>query len=1061
MSDYSKQESENIFLRLSDFFIKQPLIKWVALTFLLLVAASLIPKLQRYSLPRVDLKEVVLTTVYAGASPEEIETEVTHPIEEEIDSVNGIEKYSSTSAENLSTIHIYIDKNIKDVEKVKTDLRSAIDRAELPNDAEDPIFSEIKIDNIPILEIGFTSERLSPLQLSEQVRDLRKKILRLPKVARVEEEGVPEKEMHVLLDKDKLIKRKISILEVVDAIDQAKKKLFSGGLSKSSQQLNIITTSIFETPDQVEDLIVRATGLEDQGVVIRVKDIAKVEWGIKEQTKLYHYNGIEGMGLRVVKKSEADVINAVDEVVAFIDGSKSELEKMGIEIHYHSDDAFDTRNKLSIVYQNMFIGLFLILAILALFLSKVIALWTALAVPVVMLIGLGLASFFGVSINAISLCGVIVATGILVDDAIVVGESIFYHRQNGYSPFESSMIGLRKVVQPVFFSVLTTVVGFMSITFVEGDIGDFSIEIPIMVSLILFGSLVEAFFFLPSNLAHVGLHTSVPPGEKFLDVLSLFYKKTLRMMLRRPFISLGIAGLFLVLGGFLALSVSRFNLFPDEQAFFMQFNGEFEGGDTLQYSDDQIKKIEEILQSLPPGVVRSYKTKVGGLFKNEWEIDVLLTPYYERELKAIDVKNYFFEEIEKNKEELNISLIDYRIDDGGPPSGKPIEIIVVSDNDQKREDIFKEIKNDFKDLGLYDIYSNLRETREELTVHPKESAYFVGLFPEKVAVVLRAAFEGVVAEKINIEDEKIDLRVKLDRDTINFDDPLKDIMFLNFLGQYIPVKNFVDLRSENSHLVINHRDGVKENTITARFDQSKITALQIYKLMQEKYQAIDEANRDLEIIIGGKAEKSSSTFISLLIAVAISIFGIYVLLVFQFRSLSQPFIVSLAIPFGIVGLLLMLSVQGYTVSVIAMIGIIGFGGVVVNASIVMIDFINRLLNDRAKELVDNGEKHRLDENGESAFLHEDYENAIVEGAVLRLRPIFITTFTTLGGLAPTAYGFIGNTDQTIAPIAMAMMWGLIFGTSAGLYVTPLFYLINERVVSFFSRLFGRLKRKAS
>lgn len=1053
MSDYSNQENENIFLRISDFFIRQPLVKWVVLTFLLLVVGAHIPELQRYSLPRVDLKEVVLTTVYPGASPEEIETEVTHPIEEEIDSVNGIEKYSSTSAENLSTIHIYIDKNIKDVEKVKTDLRSAIDRAELPSDAENPVFSEIKIDNIPILEIGFTSDSLSPLELSQEVRDLRKKILRLPKVARVEEEGVPNKEMHVLLDKDKLLKRKISILEVVDAIDQAKKKLFSGGLSEVNQQLNIITTSTFQTPKQVEDLIVRATGLEGQGVIIRVKDIAQVKWAVRERTHLYHYNGIEGMGLKVVKKSEADVINAVDDVVAFIDANRSDLEKRGVKIHYHLDDAFDTRNKLSIVYQNMAIGLVLVLAILALFLSKVIALWTALAVPVVMLLGLGLASFLEVSINAISLCGVIVAMGILVDDAIVVGESIFYHRQQGYDAFESSMLGLKKVVQPVFFSVLTTVVGFMSMIFIEGDIGDFAIEIPIMVSFILFGSLIESFFFLPSNLAHVGLHTSTPPGEKLLDMLSLFYKKTLRTMLRRPFISLGIAGLFLVLGGFLALNVSRFNLFPDEQAFFIKFNGEFEGGDTLSYSDKQIKKVEEILDSLPDGVVRSYKTKVGGLFKNEWEIDVLLSPYYERELKAVDVKDYFFQEVEKRKDELNISLLDYNIDDGGPPSGKPIEIIVVSDDDEKRKEIFDEIKNDFKELGLYDIYSNLRETREELTVRPKESAYFVGLFPEKVASVLRAAFEGLVAEKININDEKIDLRVKLARDTVDFKDPLKGIMFLNYMGQYVSVKDFVDLKKENSNLVINHRDGVKENTITARFDQNKITALQIYKLMQEKYQPIAEANRDLEIIVGGKAEKSSSTFISLLIAVAISVLGIYMLLVFQFRSLSQPFIVSLAIPFGIVGLLLMLSVQGYTVSVIAMIGIIGFGGVVVNASIVMIDFINRLLVERSKE--------DSSQSDDSAFLHEQYENAIVEGAVLRLRPIFITTFTTLGGLAPTAYGFIGNTDQTIAPIAMAMMWGLIFGTSAGLYVTPLFYLINERVVAFFSKLFGQSEKKKS
>ena len=1031
------------------------MLKWVLIIILVVASGVKIPDLDRYALPPVDLKRVNIVTIYSGFSPEEVEADVTTPIEESLETVSGIDKYTSKSRENLSFISIDLDSEANDLEQVKTDIRNAIDKVSLPAEAETPDFREIKIDRLPILELGFISENLSLLELLEEVKNIQKQFQRIPGVSVVESLGLPDKEMHVLLNRQEMFEKKISVLEVINAIKTSKKRLFAGDLSEGNKVLNIITKSDFDTPQQVGNIIVRASGVANQGVIIRLKDIADVKWAIQDRSSLYRFKGMDGIGLQIEKKANADVIETVDRVKDFLEKKIPELNASGIEVVFHKDSSLSTRTKLSIVYQNLLAGLFLILLVLILFLNPKIAAFTALAVPFSVVLALGVASLLEVSINNVSLCGIIVALGILVDNAIVVGESIFYQRQQKISPIESSRKGLRLVAKPVTFAVLTTVIGFMALLLVEGNIGEFSYEIPIVVFLMLMISLMDSVFFLPSHLSMVSLAQRKPLAHNFLNRLSKLYEKSLTFILKKFYLSLSLSIVFLILGGAIGAYFSKFILFPNDQATDMSFKGEFAGGEGLDFTLGKVIKIEEFLNQIPEGTIDSYRTKVGGDFNNVWSIDITLSPFFEREMKAIDVKDFLFKKIEASKDELQLTLLDYFIDGGGPPSGKPIEIVVISNNEEKRKNIIGGIKEDFEKLGLFEIDSNLRETRNEWVIEPNAEAYYASLSPETIATTFRAAYEGLLVEKVTEKNKSLDIRVKFDPKYVNFQKPLDGITARNNFGEYVPLKDVVDFYPTQSSVMINHRDGVRQNTIDARFDESKTSVLQIYKQMQKKYSSISEKDSEVSILIGGEAEEASSTFNSLIFSLMISIMAIYALLTFQFNRISQPLMVISSIPFGTVGLLIIFALHGKPVSAVAMIGVIGFGGVVINASIIMVDFINRMIQEKSKEYQLKMGGEVVHHDGIRGIPKDDYEKLIVKGAVARLRPIFITTLTTLGGIGPTAYGLIGNTDSFIGPIALAMMWGLTFGTISCLFVIPMFYYLIERWKKLFLKFVGR------
>lgn len=1032
-------------LKITRFLIDRPLITRIILSFFLISAVVSVFKLQRQAYPRVDYQQMRITTIYPGASPEDVELNVTVKLEEALKELEGIEKYVSDSLENLSIITVFIDPNAEDKEKIKSEIRRVIDTVtDLPEEVEKrPNIEEEKVDNMPIYEIALSMQNGNESTLNYHIKRLKKKLLELNTVSRVNESGVQDKEIKILLNKDKMKKKAVTFYEVIQAIKKTKLRVSGGTIESYTLEKGIVTFSEFSKPGDIENIIIRSGGIG--GNKIRIKDVGRVEEGFEKEHVINKYNGKVGLSLWVLKKSTVDVIKTVNDIKKVIEDYKKMNSDEGLEFFSTWDASIETKNRLFIVYTNAILGFIFVLIILFLFLDKKVAVWTAVGIPFSIAGTIILLPFFNVTINSVSLLGFVVVLGMLVDDAIIISESIYSARENGMPPIEASIFGLKSVVKPVIATIVTTIIAFLPLYFLPGLTGDFALEIPTVVIIMLTISLLEAIFMLPAHLAHIKERDinkySIPVGQRFLNWLGYKYEKILVNALRHRYRSLLFLILFLVIGGVVTIFITRFTLYPLDQAYDIWISGETPRGNNLEYTLKETKKIEAIIDDLPKDIVYSYKTHAGSKYNtlftgeiyssNYFYIKLTLIPATKRKMSAEEVRDNIKSEIAKRKIDV-FSALDFFIDSGGPPLGKPLEIMISGNDNEKREELINRIINDLKNFPVTDIDTNLKKGKEELRILPKyDKLAEAQLDVSSIAQTIRTAFDGEIVAHFQTPEEEIPFRVMLDEESKSFIDPLNGLYVRNGYGSLVSIKNFIYQTEYTAPQTIYHYNGERTNMITANLDREKTTAKKIYDELSKRYKNIEKEYYGFKIRLGGEAEESFKTFFNLLILLIIAILAIYFLLVMQFNSFTQPIMMILSIPFGLFGITIAFGLQFTDLSMLAMVGVIGFTGVVVNDSLIMVHFIN----DKRK----NGK----DKN--------NFINTIIEGAKLRLRPIVMTTLTTVVALFPTAYGIIGGIDSFVSPMVMAMMWGLMVGTIATLIVIPVLYLINEDIRGVFKK----------
>lgn len=1023
----------------AQFFIDRPLIKWIALLLVCVGFVFSARNLKRYSFPQVDLKQLVITTVAPGWSPKEIDIDVTQAIEKELDSVNGIEKYTSLSRENISRVEVFIDDE-SDIESVKREIRTAVDRVvSLPESVKNrPYIFEVKSENFGAFEFGMYSKSGDLLNVKEHLVQLKKRLQRLPGIARINEINVPEKEIQILLDRDKLRNSTVAMSDVFDAIRTSKKRLFAGKVGSQQNVKNITTYSEFETPERIGSIIVRSTstGLDD-GTILRIQDLGDVRWELSdEENTLTRYNGYMGFGLEIIKLASYDVIDMVDSVYATIESFEQEISDSDIGIIVLGDESFETRTRLKTVFLSALLGIFLVFVTLIVFLNFRIAFFTALSVPIALFFTFILMYIFNISINSLSLMGIIITIGIIVDGAVIVSERIYVYREQGLGPVEASVQGLKSILVPLLLSETTTFVAFSAMFFFPGVLGLFIVEIPIIVTLMLVGSLLEAGIFLPSHIASHPTASKKAIGDAFVQKLRNLYVLTLKKILHRPYVSLVSIFTGFTLIGILCFNFFIFALFPLEQAFFIEINGEVEENASLYKTEERVRQLEDIITTLPAGVIKSYKSTIGGFIESKFSISLILSPFDDRDMTITEVKDYIFAKVLER--DITFISLDFSIDTGGPPSGKPVEINVYGENEEERKVLIEEIERDLKELGLSEVNSNLRTSRLENQVIPKDRAYFAKVQPIAIAETLRAAFQGILIADVHTEDQKVEIRVRLDKQSIDYENPIQDLYVRNSLGQYIDIEDIVRLETKSSTAAIYRQNGEAINTISGHFNLEKTSSQEVYKKLSVLYSDISERYPGLWLEIGGEAEETADTFITMVTIFTLSILAIYLLFVIQFNRLTQPFIVVFAIPIGTLGCIAFLILHGAVFSLFSLMGIIGFGGLVVNVSMILVEFINRRKVEREadfKKVASNFGVSR------KRLLKE----VILSGSKDRFRPVFITSISTFAGLAPAAYGFGLSLDHFISPIALAIMWGIFFGTLGSLYIIPLMYYINEQL----------------
>ncbi len=1025
------------------FFIKRPKLVNLVLLFVLLMGVLALTNLNKQGYPSVDYGYVSISTIYPGASPEDVELKVTNKIEEKLKGVDGIKELNSRSMESYSIIAIQLDDSV-DTAKTKAEIKKAVDQVDnLPaNIKNKPLVVEINTDAIPLIEVAIIGDADYGLK-RKYAKALEDKFKANSVVGSVYKYGYLKKEVKIEVDQNKLISHYVSLGEVMAGISAHNFRMSVGDLKSKNDEKKLIVMSEFDALENVGDVIVRS---DFQGNRIVVSNVAKIVEGYEKPELETSTNGNKSINLLVKKKPQADVIKASKEIKTILADFQKTLPS-NIQAIQVVDYSTETKDLLNLVISNAYMGFALVILVLLLLLNFKIAFWVALGIPVSILFSLALFPYFGLTINFITLTGIIIVLGMVVDDAIIIGENIYHYREQGLPPIEAAIKGTEEVLWPVVATVLTTVIVFLPMLFMKGIMGKFMVQLPIAVSLILLASLLESIFLLPSHIASIKVKKKEANKLTFMNRVENGYEKVVLFTIHHKYkVALSFILIF-IFSIFIMFTSIKFRLFPSDDGLYAYIMYDTKQGTSLEETAKLSTQLEEKLKPYIGKYIASVVSTVGqripdvadygGNYQAGFVGNIMLhlTPMSGRDITSTEIVKRIKKDFESVKGFTSI-VVDVVSD--GPPLGKPITITLVSDNDAVRNKITEQVKKILaNEPGIFDIDDNESKGKKRIDISFDYGLMSrLGLNAASVANTIRAAYDGVVVTELRADGEDVDFRVILNEKSRYSSSPLKSssindvnaLTVMNNQGKLIPLGQFISTKEREDKLKINHYEGIRSISIFADIDLEKLTSYEINKKLKDILVPLEKENPDLRIIFGGEEKDTEEAMSSLYSALILALVGIYFILVVLFNSFTQPFLVMTAIPFSLSGVIFTFFLHNQPFSFASMIGVIGLTGVVVNDSLVMISFLNQ----------------KKQEEGVTP-------EKMAESAKRRLRPILLTSITTAAGLFPTAYGF-GGDNPFIVPLMLAIAWGLVFATLITLLLIPSLYVIQHNFNVRFKRI---------
>jgi len=995
--------------------------------------------LRREAFPPIALNIVTVVTPFRGASAEKVEKLVTVPLEKELKEVENIEEILSSSDDGLSTILIRVESDVRTMQKVVNDIQRAVDRVtDLPEDVTDrPIVTEITMAKMPVIKISLSGdvEESTLRQYADELRDILSDIEGVSTVAR---SGWRDEEFWVESDIESMLDYNISFSELAESLRLQNVDIPGGKFEYRGKEYLVKVKGELETKENIENTVIRS---DDLGNLVRVKDVAIVKESFSEEEKITKVFGIRSIVLTVIKRETGDIIKIVDAVRKEIKKFKKKIPEK-LRIATFNDISYYVNRRLSVLSTNGVIGFIFVLILLFLFLKPVSAVMTALGIPISFLITFMVMNYFGLTINLLTLMGLIIVLGIVVDDGIIIAENSYRYIEQGIHPREAVVKGAGEVARPVIVTVLTSIVAFSPLLFMRGMIGSFAKYVPFIIIIALAASITEAFVILPSHLADfarpVRRHSGKEKGKWFRWVLNK-YTFILRKAINNRYKVL-LSVVILLIGSFL---LARFFvpliLFPAtaDEVFMIRLEGRPDV--SLEKTNILISNVEKIVEGIPVTCLDAYETFVGKIGEegaydpaaksgsNFAQINVYLTSACTRKETAQNIIEGLRPKIESLTAELKpqgVEKIYFERLTSGPPVGSAIDARIVGEEFGTLKKITDRIKTLISKIdGVVDVADNYNLGAEEIQVIIDEKqAQRAFLSNSQIAFAIRAAFSGVVATTIKRETAEKEIRVLVRLPEQQKSDPtiFDRIVVANRFNNLIPLKKVASLNYTRRLRSIKHVDGKRFISVTADVDTKKITSLEANKRVEEEFKDIPVEYPGNSLAFSGERKETMDSVRSLVKAFLIAAILIYLILATQFNSLIQPFVVMFTIPFGLIGVLIALVIHREPLSFLAMVGFIGLAGVVVNDSIVLVDFVNK-------------RRERM-----------SIQDAVIEAARLRFRPIILTTLTTVCGIATVAYG-IGGLDPFLRPMALAISWGLMFSTCLTLIVIPCFYFISQDI----------------
>ena len=1001
--------------------------------------------------PEFDLDMITVSVPYPGANPTEVEQGILLAVEEAVQGIDGVKEVNATAREGAGTVTIEILEGA-DADKVLSDVKNAVDRiTSLPEDAERPVISQVSMQQQVVSAIVYGD--IPDEDLRQLAEGMRRDLLALDGITQVELDNVKSREIAVEVPAENLRAYGLTLQQVATAIQAGSVDLSSGSVRTSGGDVLIRTTEKRETGDEFGDITILAAAT---GTRVRLSDIATIRDGFEDTDNETRFNGKPAIRINVYRIGDQTPTDVATAAKTYIASRQDDLPQ-GVGLALWDDRSEILEERMDLLLRNAALGLVLVFVVLGMFLELRLAFWVMLGIPISFMGALLLMPIFGVSINMISLFAFIVVLGIVVDDAIVVGENIYHNRTIGMPRVRAAIEGVKQVSMPVVFAVLTSVAAFVPLLFVPGTMGKVFIVIPIVVISVLGWSLVESLFILPAHLAHS--KKSTPGGvmafiRKYQKRVSLGldnfvgtkYRRFVEQTTARRYTTLAVGiALLLVVGGFLGGGHMRFTFFPKVEGDNIRVSVALPAGapvtETQAVSRQVLEALDRVMvrhggaEALSRGVYTEIGSggSGGGHFSagaasggNLFNVAVRLIKASERSISAAQITQEWREEL-GTPPGIETMTFNYNT---GPASDAAMTILLRHADTDVLERAAEDLAQRMSTYeGVFDIDSGVANGKAQLDLRLKPAGRALGLTERDMARQIRNAFSGAEALRQQRGRDEVRVVVRLPEEDRRRLHTFEQLRLRTPAGTELPLEQVAEVTPGRAYTVISRRNGVRELSVTGDVNESVSNANQIVRRIQrDDLPALMAEYPGLSYALGGMQQDQAESMSSLVLGFAAALLAIYALLAIPLGSYVQPLIIMSAIPFGVIGAAGGHLLLGYDLSLMSMMGIVALAGVVVNDSLVLIAGVNELRRSGGAGAVE----------------------AVVEGGVRRFRPILLTSLTTFFGLAP----MILETSlqaKFMIPMAISLGFGVLFSTGITLILVPAIYMIVEDVKGIIKR----------
>ncbi|MCM5662715.1 efflux RND transporter permease subunit [Galbibacter mesophilus] len=995
--------------------------------------------------PLIDSKIITINVTYPGAAPQEIEEGIVIKIEDNLKGIEGIDRVTSTSRENGGNITVEILKGY-DIDFMLLEVKNAVDRVPTFPSGMEPLIVGKQESIRETISFTVSGDNVALSTLKKISRDVENDMRRFDGLSQVEITGFPKEEIEIAVRELDLLAYNLTFSEVASAVSETNLLVTGGNIKTDDEEYLIRANNRAYYGDELNNIVVKA--LPD-GTIVRLRDVADVRDRFEENPNASYFNGNLAVNITISNTNSEDLISTADKVNEYINEFNSKYNNVQLDVV--SDSSIRLKQRTELLAENAWQGILLVLIFLSLFLNSRLAFWVAFGLPISFLGLFIFGGLFDVTINVLSLFGMIIVIGILVDDGIVIAENIYQHYEKGASPIKAAIDGTMEVLPPIISAILTTILAFSTFLFLDSRIGEFFAEVSTVVIITLTVSLFEALIILPAHIAHSKalireknldeenesmvkrffrkMREINKYGDRFMDFLSnKFYSPVLKFSLRHQILAFAIfTMLFIITIGAIGGGIIGTTLFPNVASDRVSVDLLMPEGTNPRVTDSIITMVEQNVwkvnekykaqQTGNKEVIENVIKRVGP-GTNKASLSINLLPGEERDFESYLITNSIRDTV---GEVYGVERLTFG--SGGNFGGKPVSVSLLGNNREELKAAKEFLKERLKaNPILKDVIDTDPEGIKEIRIELKESAYALGLNLGSVMRQVRSGFFGFQAQRFQRGQDEIRVWVRYDKSDRASISDLDEMRLVTPNGERVPFGEIATYSIERGDESIAHLEGVREIRVEADLSDPDASATDVLADIQNNI--MPEVQSHFSTVTAsyeGQNREAQKLSDSAWKVFPVVIFLIYSVIAFTFRSYSQPFLLLIMIPFSLIGVAWGHWLFGFPINVLSLLGIIALIGIMVNDGLVLIEKFNGFLRE-----------------GRS------YSHAILLAGKSRFRAIFLTSITTIAGLAPLLFEK-SRQAQFLKPMAISISFGIAIATFLTLLMLPILISMSNRV----------------